>query len=106
MAAPRPTVAQLVARALRGSPSQHAPPLEMREIAMTGRPPLYPSGALIPVGVRLDQDTIIKARKLGGGNLSAGIRLAVGLAPLESTQEPAPIPDSLPAAESLQDDPS
>ena len=47
---------------------------------MTGRPPLYPSGALIPVGVRLDMDTIAKARTLGGGNLSAGLRLAVALA--------------------------
>ena len=43
----------------------------------TGRPALYPeTGAMRAVNVRLDRAAVKRLRRLGDGNLSAGIRKA------------------------------
>ena len=46
-----------------------------------GRPPLHASGRMKTTAVRLDRDTLDKAKRLGGGKLSHGVRLAVAAAP-------------------------
>lgn len=45
--------------------------------AKRGRPPLYKS-AMRRISVKLDKDSIKRGRRMGGGNLSLGIRLALG----------------------------
>ena len=44
--------------------------------AVRGRPPLYPSGRMKPVQLTLPPDLIAALEDVGGGNLSAGLRLA------------------------------
>lgn len=42
-----------------------------------GRPFLFvPEGRIVAKSARLDSDTIRRLKRLGGGNLSAGIRMA------------------------------
>lgn len=51
-----------------------------------GRKPMY-NEAMTRINVMLDADTVARAAALGGGNLSAGLRLAVAAVARKSPLE-------------------